>query len=233
MKKIGLLCLLYFGVIISPTTYTVHAQTVQILGNSTINGALNGVVLGGAGMLIADKKVNAPFTKNMEDLYALQIGLGVGTLYGLGLGIYDVASTNGSQLLVSGFFNDATNTSAILLMDTFYGAAVGTVVSASITLLSDDPSFQQVKSGLGIGAFAGFGFGIVDGFLIADRSSAPVAYATQPSGSAAGIATIQVNSATSVGLLNPTITTMLEITSEGISQTFTPSVDVVNLRLNF
>lgn len=233
MKKIGLLCLLILGVFNSSKTTSIHAQTVQILGNSTINGALNGVVLGGAGMLIADKKVNAPFTKNMDDLNALQIGLGVGTLYGLGLGIYDVASTNGNQLLVSGFLNDATNTSAILLMDTFYGAAVGTIVSASITLLSDDPSFQQVKSGIGIGAFAGFGFGIVDGFFIADRSSAPVAYASQPSSSAAGIATIQVNSTTSVGLFNPTITSMLELNSEGITRSFSPSVDLVNLRLNF
>ena len=232
MKKTGLLFVFLLGVLLTPTKST-KAQTFQILANNTMNGAINGVVLGGAGMLIAGKKVNAPFTKNMDDLYALQVGLGLGTLYGVGMGAYDVVSSSGQSLLVSGFFNDATNTSAIILMDTFYGAAVGTVVSASITMLSDDPNLDAVQSGLGIGAYIGFGFGILDGFLIAERSTESIAYAPSPSNTALGLASIQFNESTSIGLVNPSLLPVLDVSKTDISQSLSPAVDVLNFRVNF
>lgn len=79
---------LLLGVLICIGTLSnpVQSQSVQIFSSNALNGAINGVVLGGAQMFLTDKKVNAPFNKNLEDLYALQVGLGIGTLYGVGMG---------------------------------------------------------------------------------------------------------------------------------------------------
>lgn len=110
---IGVCCLLSLGTVNS------NAQSVKIFGSNSLNGAINGVVLGGATMFVTDKKVNAPFNKNLEDLYALQVGLGIGTLYGVSMGAYDVVTGEGRHILVSGFFNDGDNSSIIALMDTF------------------------------------------------------------------------------------------------------------------
>ena len=232
MKKTAFFLLLILGVQFFPSQKA-QAQTVQILANNTLNGAINGVVLGSAGMLIADKKVNAPFTKNMDDLYAIQVGLGVGMLYGVGVGAYDLASSGGQQMLVSGFFNDATNTTAILLMDTFYGAAAGTVISASITLLSSDPNLTDVKTGLGIGTYVGFTFGIFDGFFLADRSSAPISYSKTLPQAAQGFASIQFSNSTSIGVINPSISSFLEVDNGSLSQSVTPTIEFMNIRVNF
>ena len=89
------LSLLVLTICLSLVVVNVQAQSVQILGSNTLNGAINGVVLGGASMLMTNKKVNAPFNKNLEDLYALQVGLGLGTLFGVGIGAYDVYSGEG------------------------------------------------------------------------------------------------------------------------------------------
>lgn len=225
------LCLMFF----LSGTHSPKAQTVQILSNSTLNGAVTGVVLGGAGMIMTDQKVDAPFTKNMDDLYALQVGLGLGILYGMGSGVYDVASSGGRELLVSGFFNDATNSSAIVLMDTFYGAASGTLISAAITLLSSNPNFGDVKYGLGVGVFIGFGFGIFDSYVLASRSTAPatamvnVPYNT----SANGLATIQFKKGSSVGFVNPSLIQTLVLDTNTFQTQLNPAVEVLNVRVNF
>ena len=96
------LSLLVLTICLSLVVVNVQAQSVQILGSNTLNGAINGVVLGGASMLMTNKKLNAPFNKNLEDLYALQVGLGLGTLFGVGIGAYDVYSGEGKDMIVSG-----------------------------------------------------------------------------------------------------------------------------------
>ena len=53
------------------------AQTINTLGENTLNGALTGTLLGGATMALTDD----------TDFNPLQIGLGLGTLYGLGVGL--------------------------------------------------------------------------------------------------------------------------------------------------
>ena len=154
-----------FFVLSMINTTNSSAQSVQILSSNTLNGAINGVVLGGATMFITDKKVNAPFNKNLEDLYALQVGLGIGTLYGVSMGAYDVVTGEGRQILVSGFFNDGNNSSIIALMDTFYGAAAGGIIALSVSLVSNDPIIEAMQYGIGYGAFIGFGFGLVSQLL--------------------------------------------------------------------
>lgn len=232
MKKITALLLgvLLFG--FQPAT-KLAAQSVQILSSNAVNGAINGVVLGGASMFLTDKKVNAPFNKNLEDLYALQVGLGLGTLYGVGMGAYDVVTGEGRQILVSGFFNDGNNSSIIVLMDTFYGAAAGGLISLSLSLVSNEPVIDSMQYGIGIGAFVGFGFGIFDTFVIANRSSESVAMNTFVPETAEGIASISFENGASFGLINPTILNQVELSNSSFGVSLNPAVEVINFRINF
>ena len=140
----------------------VAAQTINTLGENTLNGALTGTLLGGASMALT----------NDTDFYPLQVGLGLGTLYGLGVGAYDLLKTGGNPTVVSGIFNDGNNSTIIVLLDTFYGAAAGAVVATSVMLVANEPLVQGLQYGAGTGAIAGFGFGLFDTFVLADRSTA-------------------------------------------------------------
>ena len=211
----------------------VQAQSVQILGSNTLNGTINGVVLGGASMLITDKKVNAPFNKNLDDLYALQAGLGLGILFGIGIGVYDVYTGEGKDMIVSGFFNDGNNSSIILLMDTFYGAAGGGLIAMSLSLVSNERLIDATKYGLGLGAFIGFGFGIIDSFIIAERSNEPLTFNYTMPKHAEGLATISFNNDTSLGLINPTLISNFESTNNGVVFAYRPAIELINVRLNF
>lgn len=137
------------------------AQTINTLGENTLNGTLTGTLLGGAVMALTDD----------TDFYKLQIGLGLGTLYGLGVGAYDLLQTGGNPGIVSGIFNDGRNSTIIVLLDTFYGAAAGAVVATSVMLVANEPLVQGLQYGAGAGAIAGFGFGLFDTFVLADRST--------------------------------------------------------------
>ncbi len=226
---------LFLGVffILNVGTADSNAQSVKILGSNTLNGAINGVVLGGATMFVTDKKVNAPFNKNLEDLYALQVGLGIGTLYGVSMGAYDVVTGEGRQILVSGFFNDGNNSSIIALMDTFYGAAAGGIIALSVSLVSNDPIIEAMQYGIGYGAFIGFGFGLVDMFMIAQRSSEPIAFNKQNTILAPGITTIDFENGHSIGLVNPSLTPILQVNNHSMSQRLQPTLEIINLRMEF
>ena len=117
-KLIGFFLLI---ALLVPATQS-KAQTVEILAGNTLNGALNGTLLGGASMALT----------NSDDFYPLQVGLGLGTLYGIGMGAFDVVQGGGKPVLVSGLFNDGNNSSIIVLLDTFYGAAAGSIIVTSV-----------------------------------------------------------------------------------------------------
>ncbi len=227
------LSLLVLTICLSLVVVNVQAQSVQILGSNTLNGAINGVVLGGASMLMTNKKVNAPFNKNLEDLYALQVGLGLGTLFGVGIGAYDVYSGEGKDMIVSGFFNDGNNSSIILLMDTFYGAAGGGLIAMSLSLVSNEPLIDATKYGLGLGAFIGFGFGIIDSFIIAERSNEPLTFNYSLPKNAEGLATVSFDNDTSIGLINPTLISNFESKNNGVVLAYRPAIELINVRLNF
>ena len=141
--------------------YKATAQTINTLGENTLNGAVTGTLLGGASMALTDD----------TDFYSLRVGLGLGTLYGLGVGAYDLLQTGGNPGIVSGIFNDGRNSTIIVLLDTFYGAAAGAVVATSVMLVANEPLVQGLQYGTGAGAIAGFGFGLFDTFVLANRST--------------------------------------------------------------
>ncbi len=224
---------LFFFFISANLISKVNAQSVQIFSSSTLNGALNGITLGAASMFVSNAKVNAPFNKNLDDLYPIQLGLGLGTLYGIGLGTYDVVSGEGRNILVSGFFNDGKNSSIIVLMDTFYGAAAGGLIALSLSLVVNEPLIDATKYGLGLGAFIGFGFGIIDISVLSERSSEPLSMHKSSSTTADGLASISFENGASIGLLNPSIFNSLELSSTKFSQKYNPTIEFVNLKFNF
>ncbi|HCI71839.1 MAG TPA: hypothetical protein DHV30_15110, partial [Balneola sp.] len=125
MKKVSLSIsafLLLMGIFSGST----KAQTVEILAGNTLNGAVQGTLLGGASMALT----------NSDDFSALRVGIGMGTLYGVGMGAYDITTGGGQEVLVAGLFNDGNNSSIIVLLDTFYGAALGSVIVVAVTLVA-------------------------------------------------------------------------------------------------
>lgn len=222
MKHYGtIIC--FLGLFCSLFTYQSKAQTVELLAGNTLNGAMNGTILGGASMALADN----------DDFYPLQVGLGLGTLYGIGMGAYDIVHGQGNEILVSGLFNDGSNSSIIVLLDTFYGAAAGAVVVTSIMLVANEPLVDGLQYGAGIGAWIGFGFGVFDTFFLAKRTTASVASIPTPSNNANGIVGIDFENGTSMGFVNPSLFQNLSISGNNIESNITPKVDLVNLRINF
>ncbi|XWN36173.1 MAG: hypothetical protein ROO71_09415 [Balneola sp.] len=221
MKKVSLLIAVFF-LSIGLTTSPVKAQTVELLAGNTLNGAVQGTLLGGASMALS----------NSDDFSALRIGVGLGTLYGVGMGAYDITTGSGQEVLVSGLFNDGNNSSIIVLLDTFYGAALGSVVVVAVTLVANERITTGLQYGAGIGAWAGFGFGIFDTLVLAERTFAPVA-AINVNQNASGLIGMNFENRSSFGFINPTIVRTTQITSSDFSSTLNPALEVVNFRLNF
>ena len=67
-------------------------------------------------------------------------------------------------------FNDGTNSSIIVLLDTVYGAGVGAALGSAVMLISNQSILDGLQYGVSIGAWAGFGVGLVDSFILAERN---------------------------------------------------------------
>ncbi|MEX2436152.1 MAG: hypothetical protein WD735_05655, partial [Balneolaceae bacterium] len=152
-----LLILLFF---ISQQALT-QAQTKELLAGNVLNGAITGTLLGAATMGL----------NNSDDLTPLRIGVGSGILGGAGIAAYDLITLpKGQQFYISGIFNDGRNSSVLILLDTFYGAAGGAVLGSAVMLISNQPIIDGLQYGSGVGAWAGFGLGLLDSFFIAERN---------------------------------------------------------------
>tara|TARA_R110002124_G_scaffold135815_1_gene298828 strand:- start:6037 stop:6699 length:663 start_codon:yes stop_codon:yes gene_type:complete len=220
MKKTSLIFTAVLTLTLS--TFSAQAQTVELLAGNTLNGAVQGTLLGGAVMALS----------NSDDFAALRIGVGLGTLYGIGMGAYDITSGGGQEVVVSGLFNDGNNSSIIVLLDTFYGAALGSIVVVAVTLVANEPIVSGLQYGAGIGAWAGFGFGIFDTFVLAERTFAPVAIASA-NNKASGLIGMSFENNSSFGFINPTLIRTSQVTTNDFTSTIQPAVEMVNFRINF
>lgn len=222
MKKL-LLPLLIILTLAAGSPSTASAQSIKLVAGNTLNGAINGVLLGGATMALKD---------NSEDFTPVRVGLGGGTLYGIGMGIYDVARIDaGQQFYISGTFNDGTNSSVLVLLDTLYGAAGGVIVSSSIALIAQKPVGRALQYGAGVGAWVGFGFGLIDTFKLADGPN--YQQASLPSSGVDGMLTYSNESETlEVGMLSPQVLQQKKITQHNISVDHQLSLGVLQLQLN-
>ncbi len=221
MKKAFYSFLLIFALCAMPFQST-EAQTIELLAGNTLNGAVQGTLLGGASMAITDS----------EDFAALRVGVGLGTLYGIGMAGYDISGGSGQEVLVPGLFNDGNNSSIIVLLDTFYGAALGSVVVTAVALVANEPILTGLQYGAGIGAWAGFGFGIFDTFVLAERTYAPIAMSNPPK-NASGLIGVNFVDNMSFGFVNPSLINTTQISGTDVISKISPTVEVVNFRFNF
>ncbi|MDZ7692539.1 MAG: hypothetical protein U5K69_15665 [Balneolaceae bacterium] len=189
-----------------------------------MNGAVNGTLLGGATMAL----------QNSNDFDPLRVGLGAGILYGLSVGIYDLAqTTTGQRYYVSGTFNDGDNSSIIVLLDTFYGVAAGALVATSFNLIANESIQEGLQYGAGFGAWAGFGFGLIDAFMISERAS-DFQSASNRSGASGGLFTISDQKAGyKVNFVNPTFYQQPTISGSTISVETTAAIDLINVNIEF
>jgi len=201
---------------------SVKGQSIELLAGNTLNGTANGALLGGAFMGLT----------NNPDFSPLRVGVGLGTLYGIGVGAYDISQTNGGSMIVTGTFNDGNNSSIIVLLDTFYGAAAGSVIARSVMLVANEPIVKGLQYGASAGAIAGFGFGIVDSFILSERII-PGASASVPSRIADGLLALNFEDGKSIGFLSPSLIRSYDIRGDQLTTKYRPTVNLLNLRINF
>lgn len=136
-------------------------QVLKVLASDTFIGAFNGAILGGGTMALA----------NSTDLSPMRYGVGFGTLYGLGVGAIDLSQTSkNSPYVIHGALNSANYSTQIVLLDTFYGGATGTVIGLAISLISNKSIVKGLQYGSGAGVWAGFGFGLIDSFYLSKQN---------------------------------------------------------------
>lgn len=195
------------------------AQTQEILGGNLLNGAITGSLLGTATMGL----------KNSDDFAPLRIGLGAGILGGAGLIAYDM-STRPSEgnLLVSGFFNEGNNSSIIILLDTVYGAAGGALVGLASMLIADRRVAEGLQYGASAGAWAGFAFGLVDAFFLADRNRDFSAAAILQRESLIAIDGEQYR----LGILQPAAYIVSDLDNGSLTRRIEPALGMVSLRFS-
>ncbi|MCW9706161.1 hypothetical protein [Fodinibius salsisoli] len=222
MKKQLLLLLSFVIITAIQGPDTSKAQSIKLLGQNTLNGAINGVLLGGATMALQDSDKFGP----------VRVGLGAGTLYGIGVGVADMSRIEkGQQFYLSGTFNDATNSSIIPLLDTLYGAAGGALIASSVSLILKEPFLEAIQYGAGAGAWAGFGFGLIDAFVLAEGPN--FAQASAGTTSVDGFITYENSSSSiQVGMLSPGLFAQKKLSPSSLTTSYQPSLTVMNLSVN-
>ena len=153
MKFVRILAVCLITIILSWSPQQSQAQSLNLVAGNTLFGAATGAGIGGATMLLT----------NNADYRPLTLGLGIGTLTGLGIGIYDMA-TMSSGMRVHGLFNSAPTSGGIIFLDTLYGSATGSLVGMAVALIGDTSVLKGFRYGVGVGAYAGLGFGLLDAF---------------------------------------------------------------------
>lgn len=211
-----------FLFISSFTVQKSQAQTIELLAGNALNGAMNGVMLGGATMAL----------QNSSEFDPVRVGLGAGTLYGISVGVYDLSTIEtGQQFYISGTFNDGTNTTVIVLLDTFYGAVSGAVIASSFSLIAKEPIVDALQYGSGVGAWAGFGFGLIDAFALANRPGSQQAGVHGNGQQTSGLLTYKTENKIEVGLLSPSLIQTKTIHTNSIESTVNPAVDILQLNI--
>lgn len=199
MKFVRILAVCLMTIILSWSPQQSKAQSLNLVAGNTLFGAATGAGIGGATMLLT----------NNADYRPLTLGLGIGTLTGLGIGIYDMA-TMSSGMRVHGLFNSAPNSGAIIFMDTLYGSATGSLVGMAVALIGDTSVLKGFRYGVGVGAYAGLGFGLLDAFYFGAVGSQGEFFdyassSNQPSGLNTGFLSLYSSTNTSISSIAPVV----------------------------
>lgn len=208
MKKL-ILTLFAVGFLLTPGA---TAQGLKSLAGNTLMGTANGTLLGLGAMALTDDADWAP----------IRIGIGMGTLYGLGVGVYDVSVYEvGSGYRVQGMFNSANYTSMIVLLDTFYGGVTGGVVGTAMALMVNKPLVEGLQYGTGAGIWAGFAFGLVDAFY----------FSSPGAGSLYSSLEVNAGESTTVSFLQPNLYTSPLISNGRMAITQEIGLDVAKVTI--
>lgn len=198
-----------------------EGQALELIGGNTLNGAITGTALGAATMSL----------NHSEDFKYLRIGLGMGILGGTAVAIYDITTLpQGQQFYISGIMNDGYNSSIIILLDTIYGAATGTVLGAGISLIAERPILEGIRYGSSIGAWGGFGIGLLDAFVIADRNRDLMGLSDILNRET--LIRMDAGNNSQIGLIKPATLIRKEIRSGDLRTSFTPVLQLVSYRIH-
>lgn len=207
-------------ILLSLNTNKTEAQTIEILAGNAINGAAQGAILGAATMGV----------NNSSDFANIRVGVGIGSLYGIGMGVYDMTTGKGGPIGVRGLFNDSKNTSVIVLLDTAYGAAAGAFVATSVIMIMNKSFVDGLQYGASYGAWVGFGLGLVDAFIISERGPIQNYSSLNYNSNASGLIGLNFEGGSSFGFLNPTL---VHTKNTNFQSSLKPAVDVLNFKYNF
>lgn len=220
MKRIFLSITLLMAIVCGSYS-SPKAQSVDLIGGNLLNGAVAGSILGVATMGLQDS----------NDFTPLRIGLGAGIIGGTVIAIYDVSTLpKGQQFFISGLFNDGTNSSIIILLDTIYGATVGAALGSAIMLIGNQSLFDGLQYGSSVGAFAGFGLGLVDSFILAEKNSDFVSGGL--SNKSSSLFRISGEDQ-SLSLIQPDLFHFTKISENSLSYEMTPAITLFSFQKTF
>jgi len=174
------------------------AQPARTIAFSTLEGAVTGAVLGAGTMAL----------KNDGDLDPLRIGTGAGTIYGAASGIYDVVTMDKGQQTVYGLFSTGSTSVEIVLRDTFYGGVAGTALGAAVVMISGEKFTEGLRNGLGAGVWTGFGFGLIDAYIVGSNNQMAMQLDEEPKNKrsrAPGLVTYNPTNTLSMGTVSPQV----------------------------
>lgn len=208
------------------TAYNSQAfgQVREVIGGNIVNTTMTGALLGAATLGLQGGVDYAP---------PLRVGVGLGILSGVALAGYDMVaySANGS-LIVEGTFISGNNTGLILLIDTIYGGMTGAVIGTAIILISNGKLLDGLQYGASIGAWTGFGYGLVDAFALNLRSGD---YSDSDLG--ANYFTSESTDSHSKGMemrfFQPRVNSYPSFRNNTLQREFKTSLDVMNVTLRF
>lgn len=224
MKKFIKSILIVLAIVLGLGVQQSQAQSVKLFFGDLLNGAANGAALGGATMAL----------QNSGDIAPVRVGVGLGVLYGAGIGLYDNSIVpKGQQFYISGTFNDGRNSTIIVLLDTFYGAVGGATIGGAISLIANDPILTGVQYGSGAGAWLGFGFGLIDAFVLAEGPNELQTLSNSKKlNHAEGLVQLSNPSdKVNIGLVHPTIFSQKEIKTNAIKTNYNMGVQLLNINV--
>lgn len=185
---IAIALIILTGVFTPTSTY---GQAMKVAAGNTLIGTANGAILGLGVMGLT----------NNTDLTPLRFGVGAGTLFGLGVAVYDFTRMDGlGYYVVEGTFNSTEYTSLIIILDTFYGSVTGSVLGMAVSLMANERIDKGIQYGASAGAIVGFGFGLVDAFHLSNNSST---FAAAPNPNAVNGLVQIFGDGYNIGLLQP------------------------------
>jgi len=201
-----------------------NAQALKVTAGNTIMGTASGTMIG----------LGVMGLQNTNNFTPVRIGIGAGTIFGLGVGIYDVAQMGDfGYYSVEGLFNSTEYSGLIILMDTFYGGVTGSVLGMAVSLMTNDSVINGIQYGGSLGILGGFAFGLVDAFYFSS-STGTFASLQKPTNQVDGLIHVTAKNL-DIGLIHPVVYSQISYNS-GLGFTtnsLQTGLQVAHLKINF